>query len=76
MVAVLVIMGLASILSTLTLNMLAGWDLKAAAACPGSETFCNGVWWAAVSDHLPVTLFLGLLLVTITLASPRAIVRI
>ena len=72
----LVIFGLAAILSTLALNMVAGWDLKAAEACPGSEAFCNGVWWAAVSDYLPVWLFLGQLLVTVTLASERAIIRI
>ena len=72
----MVIISLAAIISTLTLNMIAGWDLKAAETCPGSEIFCNGVWWTAVSDHLPVSLFLGLLLVTITLASPRAVFRI
>ena len=72
----MVILGLAAILSTLALNMIAGWDLRAAAACPGSEAFCNGVWWTAVSDHLPGWLFVGLLLVTITLASPRALFKI
>ena len=41
----LAILGLAAILSTLALNMVAGWDLKAAEACPGTEDFCNGVWW-------------------------------
>ena len=71
----MVIFGLAAILSTLALNMIAGWDLKAAGACPGSETFCSGVWWTAVSDYLPVWLFLGQLLVTVSLASERAIVR-
>ena len=73
---VLVILGVAAVLSTLTLNMLAGWDLKAAEACPGTEIFCDGVWWTAASDHLPVSLFMGLLLITVSLASPRAIIRI
>lgn len=72
----MVIFGLAAILSTLALNMIAGWDLKAAEACPGSETFCNGVWWTAVSDYLPVWMFLGQLLVVVSLGSERAIVRI
>ena len=71
----MVILGLAAILSTLALNMIAGWDLKAAEACPGSETFCNGVWWTAVSDYLPVWMFLGQLLVTVSLMSDRAIIR-
>ena len=71
----MVIFGLAAILSTLALNMIAGWDLKAAGACPGTEQFCSGVWWTAVSDYLPVWLFLGQLLVTVSLASERAIVR-
>lgn len=72
----MVILSLAAILSTLALNMITGWDLKAAEACPGTEQFCSGVWWTAVSDHLPVSLFLGLLLVTFALASPRAFIRI
>ena len=72
----LVILGLAAILSTLALNMVAGWDLKAAAACPGSESFCSGAWWTAVSDYLPVWVFMGQLLVTVSLASERAIIRI
>ena len=72
----LVILGLSAILSTLALNLLAGWDLKAAEACPGTESFCNGAWWTLVSDYLPVWVFFGLTVITLALASPRAIVRI
>ena len=71
-----VILSLAAILSTLALNLLVGWDLKAAEACPGSEGFCNGGWWTLVSDHLPVYMFFGMMLVTLALAAPRALVRI
>ena len=72
----LTVFGLAAILTTVALNLVAGWDLKAAEACPGTEGFCNGVWWTAVSDYLPVWLFLGQLLATVSLASERAIIRI
>ena len=72
----LAILGLSAILATVALNMVAGWDLKAAEACPGPADFCNGVWWTLVSDYLPVYLFFGLMLVTLALSSSRAIVRV
>ena len=72
--ASLTVMGLGAILVSLTLNLATGWDVEA--VCPGSEAFCDGVWWTAAVDYLPTLLFLGQILVVIALTSPFALVRV
>ena len=73
--AALTVIGLASLLVTLSLNMIAGWDLDTAGACPGTPEFCSGSYWQAAVEYLPVWLFLGQILVVIAMASPVALVR-
>lgn len=72
----LVVLSLAAVLTTLTANLVFGWKIEDAAACPGTTEFCNGAWWTAVTGYLPAWLLVGQFLVTGALASTRAIIRI
>lgn len=65
--------GVCSLLVTLTINMLTGWDLDA--MCPGTDEFCGGIYWQTVADYLGGWLFIGQLVVVLALASPFALVR-
>ena len=71
--ASLTVLGLASIAVTATLNVLGGWTLDD--ICPGSDTFCNGVFWTAAVDYLPGWLFVAQILVVLALTTPIAVVR-
>ena len=73
-VASLTVLGMASVLVTVTLNLTAGWTIDA--ICPGSKTFCDGVFWQAAVDYLPAWLFIAQVMVVIALASPVAIFRV
>ena len=73
--ASMAVLGVGSLMVTLSLNALSGWDLGTD-YCPGTETFCNGVYWQVAVDYLPAWLYIGQILVVLVLASPRAIVRI
>ena len=63
-----------SLMVTLSLNLILGWNLDA--TCPGTDEFCNGVYWNVVVDYLPTWLFVGQILVVLALASPFAVVRV
>ena len=67
------VLAIGSLLVTLSLNMIAGWSLDA--SCPGSEAFCDGVYWRTVVKYLPAWLYIGQIMVVIALASPYALVR-
>ena len=45
------------------------------ASCPGSDAFCDGVYWTTAVEYLPVGLYIGQILVVFALASPYALVR-
>ena len=66
-------LGIGAVMVTLAINLSIDWDLNA--LCPGTETFCNAVWWSTIVEYLPVLLFLGQILVVIVMGSPRALVR-
>ena len=66
-------LGVAMVLVTFTLNQLGGWNLDA--ACPGTPSFCNGIYWKAVVEYLPTWLFIGQILVVLALSSPYALLR-
>ena len=53
---------------TLAFNLISGWTLDP--MCPGTDTFCDGVWWRTVVEHLPTWLFMGQIMVVLALASP------
>ena len=74
MVALLII-GIASVIGSVSLNMVLGWDLSAAAACPGEPAFCDGLHWRTVANYLPAWLVIGQIVVVFGLASPVAAVR-
>ena len=67
------VLGAGMVLVTLTMNTITGWNLDA--ACPGTDSFCNGVYWQAVVEYLPTWLFIAQILVVLTLASPSAVLR-
>ena len=69
----LTVLGIGSLLVTLAFNLVLGWDLNA--ICPGSDTFCSGLWWTSVAKYLPVWLFMSQLVVTLVFASPFALAR-
>ena len=68
------VLGVGSLMVTLTLNMIAGWSFDTA-SCPGTDAWCGGVYWRTVVQHLPTWLFIGQILVVLALASPYALVR-
>ena len=68
------VLGLGFVMVTLTFNLISGWSLDA--DCPGTEQFCDGVYWQTVVEYLPTWLFLGQILVVLALASPFALVRL
>ena len=70
--ASMAILGVGSLMVTLSLNLLAGWTLDT--MCPGSESFCGGVYWTAVVKYLPTWLYIGQIMVVLALASPVALV--
>lgn len=70
----LTVLGLGAILVGLNLTLIQSWDVGA--MCAGSSTLCSGVWWTAAVDYLPLWLFLGQIVVVISLASPVAVVRV
>ena len=70
----LAVLGVGSLMVTFTLNQLVGWNVDA--ACPGSTSFCDGVYWRTVVEYLPIWLYVGQLLVVLAVASPFALVRI
>ena len=70
----LIILGIGSILATLSLNLAVGWDLNA--GCPGTPAFCAGPWWTLTVQYLPLWLFLGNILVVLALACERAWIRL
>lgn len=65
------VLGVGSLMITLTLNMILGWSM--AAVCPGSDSLCNGIYWQTAVKYLPAWLFIGQLLVVLSLASPFTI---
>ena len=67
------VLGVGSLMVTLTLNSISGWSLDA--SCPG-ETLCDGVYWQTVVEYLPTWLYVGQILVVLAMASPFALVRI
>ena len=68
------VLGVGAVLVTLSVSIAIGWDVNA--ICPGTATFCKTVWWRTVVDYLPAWLFLGQILVALTLGSPWAIIRL
>ena len=72
--ASMAVLGVGSLMVTLSLNAIAGWSLET--SCPGTDTFCDGVYWSVVVDSLPTWLYIGQVLVVIALSSPVALVRV
>jgi len=72
-VAGMATLALGSLLVTLSLNLIVGWNLDA--ACPGSETFCDGIYWQTAEKYVPIALFMAQLLVVFALSSPVALLR-
>ena len=68
------VLGVGSLMVTLTFTLIAGWNVNA--ICPGSDSFCNGVYWKTAVKYLPVWLFLGQSMVVLALASPFAMLRV
>ena len=64
----MVVMTIGALIATLTFNLIVGWDLGA--TCPGSKTFCDGVYWTTVADNLPTWLIVAQVAVLLSLASP------
>ena len=58
----------------LAINAISGWNLDA--ACAGTASFCTGAAWTIVVEYLPVWLYVGQILVLVSMASPFALVRI
>ena len=73
-VAAMAVLGMGLALLTLTISMVGAWDVDA--MCPGSDAFCDGIYWQTVVDYLPGWLFIGHLVVILALASPYAVVRV
>ena len=68
------VLGVGSLMVTLSLNAITGWSIDP--SCPGTESFCDGVYWEFVVEYLPVWLYVGQLLVVLAMASPFAMVRV
>ena len=69
----LVVLTVGGLLLTLTFNLIVGWDVDA--LCPGTDAFCNGVFWRTVADQLPTWAIIGQALVILSIASPFALAR-
>ena len=67
-------LGVGSLMVTLSLNAIGGWSLDA--SCPGTEAFCDGIYWKTVVEYLPTWLYVAQVLVVLAAASPFALVRI
>ena len=72
--ASLAVLGVGSLMVTLSLNSISGWSLDA--SCPGTATFCDGIYWRTVVEYLPGWLYVAQVLVVFALASPFALARI
>ena len=72
--ASMAILGVGSLMVTLSLNAISGWSLDA--TCPGTDSFCQGVYWQLVVEYLPTWLYIGQIMVVMALASPYALVRV
>ena len=72
--ASLTVMALASVIVTVSLNLIGGWTLDS--ICPGTAAFCDGVFWTFAVDYLPGWLFIAQILVVLALASPVAVARV
>ena len=68
------VLGVGSLMVTLSINAIAGWNLDA--SCPGTATFCDGIYWQTVVEYLPTWLIIGQIMVVLALASPFAIFRV
>lgn len=76
MMVVVLALGIVTVLGTVVMNSILGWDLRAAGVCPGPDEFCNGVYWRTVADYLPTWLLLGQIGVVFSLGSPVALLRV
>ena len=65
--------GVGFLMVGLSLNLITGWTMDP--MCPGDTAFCDGVWWTFVVEWLPTWLYVGQMLVVLSLASPWAVVR-
>ena len=72
--ATITVLGIGSLMVTLSLNLLSGWSLDA--SCPGTDGFCDGIYWQTVVENLPTWLYVGQIMVVLALASPFALLRI
>ena len=72
--ASLAVLGVGSLMVTLSLNSILGWGLDA--SCPGTQAFCTGIYWRTVVEYLPTWLYVGQILVVLAMASPFALVRV
>ena len=72
--ASLAVLGVCTLMFPLTANFILGWNLDA--TCPGTETFCNGVYWRYLVDYLPTWLFIAHVMVVLALSMPVALVRV
>ena len=68
------VLGVGVLMVTLALNLVSGWSLEA--TCPGTEQFCDGLYWQAVVEYLPTWLYVAQVFVVFALASPFALVRV
>ena len=69
----LAVLAVGGVLLTLTFNLVLGWDVDA--LCPGTDAFCDGVYWQTVADQLPTWAVIGQALVILSIASPFALAR-
>lgn len=67
-------LGVGIALLTLTFTYISGWSIDP--LCPGSETFCDGVYWTTAVEYLPVWLFTGQIMVVLALASPFSLLNL
>ena len=72
--ASMTVLGIGSLMVTLSLNLISGWSLDS--SCPGTDAFCNSAYWRIVVDYLPTWLYIGQIMVVLALASPFALVRV
>lgn len=69
-----VVIAFASVLLNLSLNYIEGWQLVA--ACPGTDSFCNGTLWTTVVGYAPSWMFIAQILIVLSMGSPVAVLRI
>ena len=74
-ITTMAVLGVCSLLVTLSLNMLAGWTLDICTAEWATDAFCDGIYWTTVVKWLPTWLYIGQIMVVLSLASPFALVR-